>query len=75
MIIIIPLEVCSAYAGLYAAIAVESFDNEHLPASWAWVLFYATNTKSVLFPVMLWSATGRPSKSYITYINIIEVNI
>ena len=26
---------------------------------WAWTLFYATNTKSVLFPVMLWSATGQ----------------
>lgn len=49
------LVVCSVYAVIYSIIAIESFQHQHISARWAWVLFYATNTKSVLFPVMLWS--------------------
>eukprot|EP00913_Durusdinium_trenchii_P014457 g13561.t1 len=49
------LVVCGVYTVLYVLIAVQSWEHEHLPNRWAWTLFYATNTKSVLFPVMLWS--------------------
>mmetsp|Transcript_35642 Transcript_35642/g.74158 ORF Transcript_35642/g.74158 Transcript_35642/m.74158 type:complete len:495 (+) Transcript_35642:35-1519(+) len=47
--------VCAVYAVLYALIAVRSFMRPHIEPWLAWILFYATNTKSVLFPVMLWS--------------------
>ncbi|CAE7403714.1 unnamed protein product [Symbiodinium pilosum] len=47
--------VCTVYAIVYAFIAVRSLMQPHIEPWLAWILFYATNTKSVLFPVMLWS--------------------
>ncbi|CAE7334423.1 unnamed protein product [Symbiodinium necroappetens] len=47
--------VCTVYALVYALIAVRSLMRPHIEPWLAWILFYATNTKSVLFPVMLWS--------------------
>jgi hypothetical protein len=54
---------CLFYSGLYWYVAVNTllvYDFKTrtegvLPAAEAWFLYYASNTKSVLFPVMFWS--------------------
>eukprot|EP00434_Breviolum_minutum_P010439 symbB.v1.2.009205.t1/scaffold580.1/size320225/7 len=57
------LVVCSIYALLYAIIAVESLQHQHIDRRWAWTLYYVSNTKSVLFPVMLWSTMNDVSST------------
>ncbi|CAE7586155.1 unnamed protein product [Symbiodinium natans] len=47
--------VCVVYCVIYTFIAVRSLMQPHIEPWLAWILFYTTNTKSVLFPVMLWS--------------------
>lgn len=54
---------CAVYAAIYILIAVRALVDSHIEPWLAWVLFYATNTKAVLFPVMLWSVMNDLSSS------------